>query len=191
MQACPKSSTRSKTGRAKSTKQREITLEIVTSFRDNKVYFLSGRVSELACADLELPQPYFISTFFFHNTGWNHNDLRRLLRRLIRNGCAYLLFHGHECEHAHDLADELRPPEETDENVIMTTWHKDESLKDILFDTFIASHPAEDYMDNCSSYAIFSFGSTEENAEVERLLGDLEATIKQAVDEDRDLETIG
>jgi len=163
-------------------------MRIVTTYQDKKVYFLTGEVSQVSSEDFELPEPHFICTFFFHDTNWNQNDLVRLLHRLIKNGCVYFLFHGHGCKEAHDLADasrdELCSSEITDENVIMTTWHeKEESLEDVIFDTFIASHPTEDYLESCTSYIIFSFGSSEENAHVEHLLGNLEATIKQVSDE--------
>jgi hypothetical protein len=42
---------------------------------------------------------------------------------------------GPDCERVHDIIDEVivnRNPGETDEDVIMTTWHDDEALNEAL-----------------------------------------------------------
>jgi hypothetical protein len=158
-------------------------MKTVTTFRGKTVCFFSAQVMKIRFEDIGLPKPHFVSTFFLHDTDWNEDDLTELLHRLIKNGCVYLLFHGRGCKKAHDLADAAQSQDGTPENVIMTTWHERESVKDVIFDTFITAHPAEDYADSFTSYVVFSFGSNEENGNVKYFLDNLETTIKQASEE--------
>jgi len=156
-------------------------MKILTKYKGRKVYFYKGQLSHVSSVNLKLPDPHFICTFFFHDTHWNDNDLTKLLDLLIKNGCVYFLFHGRSCKEAHGLADEVAikfNPSATEDNVIMTTWHERQSIEDVIFATFCVAWPVKDYEDSFSSYVIFSFGSDEENDNVQYLLNNLQATIK-------------
>lgn len=156
-------------------------MTIVSNYDGKKVYLYTAQ--KLFSGDFKLPEPYFVCTFFFHNTNWDKDDLAKILGRLIKGGCVYFIFHGIRCEEAHDIADavilELQSSQVTDENVKMTTWHEKESLEDVVFFTLSAALPAEDYEDSFSSYLIFSFGSSEENTRVRDLLNDIDGVIKR------------
>ena len=77
------------------------------------------------------------------DSGWSEAWLTNVIRDLIENGAAYLAFHGSRCEVAHDIADRVRDivmPDESDD-VVMTTWHEDESLVDYLWLLAFAAFP--------------------------------------------------
>ena len=53
----------------------------------------------------------------------------------LDQGAVYVCVWGPDCERVHDIIDEVivnRNPGETDEDVIMTTWHDDEALNEAL-----------------------------------------------------------
>lgn len=60
-----------------------------------------------------------------------------LCDQIVSSGCRYVCCFGHECELGHDTIDEsyiatdpnYDPPEDT---LIMTTWHDDEPLIDVM-----------------------------------------------------------
>jgi len=67
--------------------------------------------------------------------------------QIVASGCRYAVCAGHNCESWHDsidLADVKRNGGEVrDNNIVMTTWHDDESLEDIVF--FFLNNTSFDY----------------------------------------------
>ena len=61
----------------------------------------------------------------------------RISAALVAQGCRYAVCAGHHCslwDDSIDIADlERNDWEPKDENFVMTTWHNDESLEDIVF----------------------------------------------------------
>jgi len=55
-------------------------------------------------------------------------------RSIAGSRCRFVLSHGIECERWHDSIDAayLAAHPEEDEDLLMTTWHEDESLQDVL-----------------------------------------------------------
>lgn len=60
-----------------------------------------------------------------------------LSERLVAAGCRYMMAWGKECEEFHDIVDttslERHNYDVPDDAFIMTTWHADESLKDLFW----------------------------------------------------------
>lgn len=154
-------------------------MKVVANYNSKKVYLYTAGNLRISSDDFKLLKPYFVCTFFFHDTNWNEDNLAKILNRLIKCGCVYFIFHGNRCEDAHDLADavigKLQSSQETDRDVIMTSWHEKELIEDVIFYTFSTALPAEDSFD---SYLIFSFGSSEENTHVRDLLNDIDGVIR-------------
>jgi hypothetical protein len=68
---------------------------------------------------------------------------------LVRDGCRYLMAWGRDCEIWHDDVDQANLAmfdfEVPDRDLVMTTWHSDESLAEVFwFAGNCASHPDVD-----------------------------------------------
>jgi len=68
--------------------------------------------------------------------------------RLVADGCLYMMAWGSDCsswDNSVDTAniEQFFPHDIPEENFVMTTWHDDETLEDVLhFAKFSAIHPA-------------------------------------------------
>ena len=60
--------------------------------------------------------------------------ISKLAKSLLDRGLVHLDAWGREFERVHDLFDLQRDPSETDETVVMTSWHTDESLEESLWE---------------------------------------------------------
>jgi hypothetical protein len=70
-----------------------------------------------------------------NDPSWTANAMSSLIYGLMGRGAVYLAFWGVRCEEAHDIADRVREqftPADSDD-VVITTWHSDESLVDYLW----------------------------------------------------------
>jgi hypothetical protein len=86
---------------------------------------------------------------------------------LIKSGLVYLCTWGNDCERIHDIVDEeivSLEIEQTrnvnDDNVIMTTWHNKESLKDALWFFLKNTMPTEKYYNECKSALVLIIGNS-------------------------------
>jgi hypothetical protein len=64
------------------------------------------------------------------------DEVSNIANWALDQGAVYLCAWGPDCERVHDIIDEVlvdRNPGETDEDVIMTTWHDDETLEEALW----------------------------------------------------------
>jgi hypothetical protein len=83
---------------------------------------------------------------------------------LIRKGLVYLCAWGPDCARSHDLFDEAAlavDVQPADENVIMTTWHADETLEESLWFFAHASFPAASHVPACSDWIVAIVGNSE------------------------------
>lgn len=72
-------------------------------------------------------------------------------------GLAYLCAWGPDCERVHDIFDEedlARGLERGTHDVIMTTWHNDESLEEALWFFVHSASPADGYVHGCADWVI-------------------------------------
>jgi hypothetical protein len=96
-------------------------------------------------------------------------------REMINKGMACLCTWGPDCERVHDLFDSVlcaEIPEPTDRNVVMTTWHSDEPLREALWYFAIAACPAEDYWWTCTDWVAGCVGNSDwENTIRNKLVG--------------------
>ena len=94
--------------------------------------------------------------------------------QLLEAGLVYLCAWGPDCEHLHDIFDEANLARELDGNtssnrsddVVMTTWHKDESLKDALHFFVHSAFATEAYASECRDWVIATIGNPEWESEV-------------------------
>ncbi|MEP6889345.1 MAG: hypothetical protein ABI955_01455 [Nitrospirota bacterium] len=82
------------------------------------------------------------------------NEIRNIADWALAQGAVYLCDWGPDCERVRDIIDEVivnRNPGETDEDVIMTTWHDDEALNEALWFAVNSAYPAGAYEGTCET----------------------------------------
>ncbi|TKB92852.1 MAG: hypothetical protein E8D41_08780 [Nitrospira sp.] len=73
-------------------------------------------------------------------------EISNMANWALDQGAVYVCAWGPDCERVHDIIDEVlvdRDPGETDEDVIMTTWHDDETLEEALWFAVNSAYPQE------------------------------------------------
>ncbi len=89
-------------------------------------------------------------------------QLFSLVEWVMDQSAVYVCVWGPGCERVHDVINETivefdHP--KSDETVIMTTWHDDESLEEALWFALNDAMPASAYSDSCSVVIAVSIGS--------------------------------
>ena len=80
---------------------------------------------------------------------------------------------GPDCERVHDIIDEAvvsRNPGETDEDVIMTTWHEDETIEEALWFAVNSAFPAGAYEQTCKTFVTIAVGSQDWGSQIAKKL---------------------
>lgn len=89
-------------------------------------------------------------------------QLFSLVGWVMDQSAVYVCVWGPGCERVHDVIDEAiieLDQTETDETVIMTTWHDDETLEEALWFALNDAIPASAYSASCSVVIAVSIGS--------------------------------
>jgi hypothetical protein len=80
--------------------------------------------------------------------------IQSALKPLFDQGLVYLSTWGPDCERIHDLADQLTLHQLGDD-LVMTTWHDKESLKETVWYLVHCAEPANDqFSDKCDQVAV-------------------------------------
>ena len=111
--------------------------------------------SHLDVAGTTLPvhsidSPHFLCLLGGDFTKTAASELVQLVTGLIEAGACYFICWGDGCEAVHDLIDDILIGDDrfaSEETIIMTTWHSDETIEDALFFLLCAASPAEHYLD--------------------------------------------
>jgi len=116
--------------------------------------FLYSRITSASALHPEMDGHY--PALVWNTTpGVKTEEIASVMRRLIANGCRYIVAAGAECERWHDIADEQFfaqfPTEpERDANVVMTSWHAGESPEDVIlflvYGTNFEEHDFKEYL---------------------------------------------
>jgi len=129
-------------------------------------------ISDIKEFDLKaLPQlSKYFTLFIANNEKVIINDYSHKAREIIKSGLAYLCAWGNECEKIHDIFDEEdvmleldEANDSNDDNVIMTTWHKEESLKEALWFFLMNTSPTEKYYSECKNSLVLLIGDSIES----------------------------
>jgi len=99
--------------------------------------------------------------------------------QLLEAGLVYLCAWGPDCEHLHDIFDEAALARDIDGNarrepsddVVMTTWHKDESLKEALQFFVHSAFATESFATECRDWVIAAIGNPQWEEEVRKRIG--------------------
>jgi hypothetical protein len=94
----------------------------------------AGSVAELA-RDLRPPTSRFVLFIAADALGPGDSEMHSAATNLLQAGASYVCCWGPGCERLHDAFDTAALPFQaaSDDDVIMTTWHDDESLEEAVW----------------------------------------------------------
>jgi hypothetical protein len=108
------------------------------------------KLSEL----LPRKNPHLILLLACDGTALHDDEIQIALRPLFEQGLVYLCTWGPDCERIHDLAGQLTLHQLGDD-LVMTTWHKDEPLEESVWFLIYCAIPAnESFVNNCDQIAV-------------------------------------
>lgn len=118
---------------------------------------------------IELVSEKFVCLFCTHNHVIKTPDIEMITEKLLRLGCVYFCCWGADSERVHNVIDEIVAGE--GKNItwldVITSWHRDESLPQVI-DFFLDSvQPAHRYLDTCRSAVAITIGEEMEVMQVE------------------------
>jgi len=103
---------------------------------------------EMFPSSLSLGSPRFACLLAWDARDVEAKRIASLARKLLDSGAVYVCVWGPDCERVHDIVDEedigLNPPD-TDDRVVMTTWHAKEPLAEAIWFVLHNSSPHQGY----------------------------------------------
>lgn len=121
-------------------------------------------------ASLELPSRHFVLFLAIDARKISDEAVKAVAARALGQGLVSLCAWGPDCERIHDLFDSVRSDDETDETVIMTTWHSKETLREALWFFAWCAFPAQAYEPSCSTWLAVTVGEPEWDKTAEQYL---------------------
>ena len=105
---------------------------------------------------IQLPSKHFACFIAWDSEDATDEEISHLMEVLIKNGAAYICSWGNNCERLHSIADLIRDRPDvkydfSEDSVIMTTSHNDESIEEALYFFLTDTHPDEYYESTLSS----------------------------------------
>jgi hypothetical protein len=91
-------------------------------------------------------------------------QIGELAEKLASKGLAYLCAWGQDCERVHDIFDETfvqRDLEQKEDNVVMTTWHANDSLEETLWYFMNCAFADQGYERTCQEWIVAPIGNAE------------------------------
>ena len=90
-------------------------------------------------------------------------------------GAVYLCVWGPDCERVHDIMDEVladRNFNETDEDVVMTTWHDDETLEEALWFAVNSAFAVGAYEQTCKTLVAVTIENQDWGSQIAKKLSE-------------------
>jgi len=114
--------------------------------------------------DVQLTTRRFVCVIAWDARAASIADVSAVARWLLDSLAVYVCAWGPDCERVHDIIDEehIGPnPDPTASPPIMTTWHDEQSLDDVLGFVLTTAMPDDAYVDECCSTLGISIESAE------------------------------
>jgi hypothetical protein len=108
---------------------------------------------------ISLSSQHFICFIACDGLIWSIDDIGEAAARLARSGAVYFCIWGPDCERVHDVVDEVLVGARGDignDEVVPTTWHDEEELREALGFAARVAKPATAYEKTCSSILAIS-----------------------------------
>jgi hypothetical protein len=77
----------------------------------------------------------------------------------MSRGLAGVSVWGPGCSRVHDLFDLARDPNETDERVVVTTWHDDEPITEAACYFDLNAYPSSEFEPDCKDWVAIAVGN--------------------------------
>ncbi|MDN5942604.1 MAG: hypothetical protein L0H94_12030 [Nitrospira sp.] len=103
------------------------------------------------------------------------DEISNIANWALAQGAVYFCVRGPDCKRVHDIIDEAvvcRNSGETDEDVIMTTWHEDEALDEALWFAVNSAFSAGAYEGTCETLVAIAVGSKEWGSQMTKILSE-------------------
>lgn len=138
------------------------------------LYFCSGSSVERLPIEIT-PSSKCFGLFIAMDARTVDNEcIERVATRLIAKGLVYLCAWGPDCERVHDAFDRaavVANPEPTDDDVIMTTWHSNETLEEALWYFVNCALATKAYERTCRDWVVATVGNQESREAICEALG--------------------
>ena len=111
---------------------------------------------------LDVKSSHFVCVLAWDVTEVLSAVIGKFVDSLLDSGAVYICCWGPECERFHDIIDEeLAAKNLNKENkpVIMTTWHDDEELTEVIEFGLTSTEPDEAFSSECNAFVAISVGS--------------------------------
>jgi hypothetical protein len=135
---------------------------------------MSADVADLnELRDLHSPSKHFVLFLAADTRDQEGPELVGIAEALIRNGASYVCCWGPGCERFHDCFDEADlyvNDVSSDERIVMTTWHDDESLEEALWFAMTAAWPAQAYEATTNAVVALAVNSPEWSERITKYL---------------------
>jgi hypothetical protein len=113
---------------------------------------------------ISVSTPRFVCLLAWDARAARLDEISAVARQLLDAGAVYVCVWGPGCERVHDIFDEEsvgpNPPATTD-SVVITTWHRDESLVDTLDFVLTAATPDDRFLEACGATLGIAIGSAQ------------------------------
>jgi hypothetical protein len=119
---------------------------------------------------LDLPSQHFIALVACDAALASVDEMSEASAWLLTQGAVVIATWGPGCERFHDIIDETGldiNPAETDETVVLTTWHDADSLAEAVWFVVNTIAPAPAYQGTCNTVVGISVGNTAWQTEIE------------------------
>jgi len=115
---------------------------------ERSVYFGASETLQEAGLSLVALPKHFVLLLAANTTPLSGPELVDAARRILEAGASYVCCWGPGCERLHDCFDEARfgfDDPDAGDDVIMTTWHEDESLEEAIWFAINTAFPTPKY----------------------------------------------
>lgn len=120
--------------------------------------------------DFVLPSKHFACFLVWDSKNNSKQEISELIEILVKNGVAYFCTWGNDCERLEDICDEIDSLNSSNDSVIMTTSHKNESIEEALYFFLTDTHPDEYYELTLSSSLAIVIGNNDKLQMIEDAL---------------------
>ena len=153
--------------------------------RERPVYILDVRSLDAWPSQLKIPSEHFALLIAWDAKGIPDTRISDWVSQVLEAGAAMVSVWGSDCERVHDLFDHAivsgllaEGKESTVDNVILTTWHAEETLEAAVAFLMNAIDPAADYRSTCQAWLAASIGSSAYAREIEDSLRSLQRDLE-------------
>jgi hypothetical protein len=136
-------------------------------------------------APLRASSPRFVCLLAWDAQDVPTSAIADVARQLLDSGAVWISCWGPDCERVHDTVDDVfRTWARQSKGVVMTTWHADEQLAEVISFSLLGFFPDDEYAEGCRSLLGISIGQSAWAAEMRNAYRDPAGYLARALDAD-------